>query len=186
MKRERDPTTEELQQLLAWLESAGLKYETIHFRLIRFFIFRRCVDAETLADEVMNRVAVRIEKVVETYKYPIHCFLGFAEKVYREYLRDRLRQSDIEPPVPSPPNNKSELERKEKEDACLTRCMEELSLAEANLFRRYFQYEKSAKIRARKKLAVELRLTANALRIKAHRIRRRLRQCMVDCLAEIV
>lgn len=185
MKRERDPTPEEFQQLLAWLESADLKYETIQLRLIRLFISRGCVDAETLADEVLNRVAVRIEKVAKAYPSPIKCVLGFAENVYQEYFRDRLLQFDIDPVEPAPPDDSAELERKEKEDACLTRCLGELSLADASLFRRYFQDEKSARIRARKELATELRLTANALRIKGYRIRRRLRQCMVDCLEEL-
>lgn len=184
MKRERDPTPEEFERLLVWLDSdrneAGQKYETIHYRLIRIFISRGCIEAESLADETMNRVAVRIEKVTNTYQgEPGRCFHGFAEKVYLEYQRDRWNQSHLDPPVPPEPPDDDEPELK---DECLTRCMEKLSAAERNLFRRYFQEEKRQKIESRKKLAAELRLTANALRIKAHRLRRTLRQCMDACL----
>lgn len=192
MKRERDPTPEEFEKLLAWLDSdrevAGRKYETIRSRLIRIFVSRGCVDAETLADEVMNRVAVRIDKVAKTYEGdPMKCFQGFAENVYLEYLRDQRQRSDIEPPVkPILPDDEREQEEAEQEDECLTRCMEELPAAERDLFRRYFEEEKRVKINARKKLAAELRLTANALRIKAHRIRRRLRKCMEACLKRLV
>lgn len=189
MKRERDPTPEEFEKLLAWLASAGRDYKTIHHRLTRIFTSRGCIDAEMLADEVMNRVAVRIDKVVTTYEGdPVKCLLGFAENVYHEDWRDRQKLSEAEPPTQSTPpdgGEKEERERKkrEQEDECLAICMEELSKADGNLFRRYFQEEERAKI-ARKKLAAELKITANALRIKAHRIRRRLQQCMQACLAE--
>jgi DNA-directed RNA polymerase specialized sigma24 family protein len=195
MKRERDPTPEEFEKLLAWLDCdrdvAGKKYETIRSRLIRIFISRGCVEADRLADEVMNRVAVRIDKLVETYEGdPARCLQGFADKVYLEYLRDQKRRSEVDTiPQPIFPDEREreelELAEREQEDECLTRCMGELSWANSELFRRYFEGEKSARINARKKLAAEFRLTANALRIKAHRIRRRLRQCLEACLNEI-
>lgn len=192
MKKERDPTPEEFEKLLDWLaadrDEAGRKYETIRYRLIKIFASRGCIDAETLADEVMNRVAVRIEKVVVTYEGdPAKCFQGFADKVYLEDLRDRRQRSETDLPVqPIPPDDEREQENREQEDGCLTRCMAELTSAEYDLFRRYFQDEKRVKINARKKLAAELRLTANALRIKAHRLRWRLRRCMFACLNEIL
>jgi RNA polymerase sigma factor (sigma-70 family) len=190
MKRERDPTPEEFRQLLAWLAASGRDYETIHQRLTRIFVARGCLDAENLADEVMNRVAVRIEKITETYDGdPARCFQGFAEKVWLEYIRDLRKQSTVEPPpLPFRPDEdehaRRERERCEQEDECLTRCMEELPGPDSKLFSRYFQSDEAAKI-ARKKLAAELGLTANALRIKAHRIRRPLQKCMESCLEQV-
>ena len=190
MKKERDPTSEEFEKLLAWLdsdrESAGRKYETLRSRLIRIFVSRGCLEAETLADEVLNRVAVRIENIVQKYEDPAKCVHGFAENVYLEYLRDRRQRAEIDPLVqPVPPEDEREREEREGQDRCLTQCRGELKPAEDDLFRTYFQKEKRAKINARKKLAAELGLTANALRIKAHRIRRRLRECMEVCLREL-
>ncbi len=192
MKRERDPTPEEFEKLLDWLDSdrdeAGRKYKNIQFRLTRILISRGCIDSETLVDEVMNRVAVRIDEIVKTYEgNPARCFQGFAEKICLEYFRDLKGRSDVDPPS-CDINNKNELERqreREQEDNCLTRCMDQLAIADNELFRRYFQDEKRARIDARKKLAAELRLTDNALRIKAHRIRLRLRRCMEECLEAI-
>ena len=154
------------------------------------FVARGCVDAEKLTDEVMNRVAVRIDKLVETYEGdPAKCFHGFAEKVYLEYLRGPREESLPEPFAPETPlSDEREQERqqaREQEDECLTRCLADLSAGDSSLFRRYFQEEKRAKINARKKMAAELRLTANALRIKAHRMRRGLRQCMFACLRQV-
>jgi len=192
MKKERDPTLEEFEKLLAWLDSdreaAGGKYETNRSRLIRVFVSRGCVEAETLADEVMNRVAVRIDKVVKTYQGdPAKCFQGFAENVYHEHHRDQRPRSEVDPPEPPvSPDDESEREKRELEDRCLTRCLGELPSAERDLFWRYFQEEKRIKIKARKTLAKELRLTANALRIKAYRIRRRLRKSMEDCLKTLM
>jgi RNA polymerase sigma factor (sigma-70 family) len=191
MKKERDPTPEEFEKMLDWFNAdrdlAGQKYETIRVRLTRIFISRGCIDAEILVDEVMNRVAVRIDEIVKTYVGdPARCFQGFAEKICLEYFRDLQKRYEADPP-PHGVDDRSEQERqweREREDECLTRCMGELSAADSELFRRYFQNEKRAKIDSRKRLAEELRLTANALRIKAHRIRLRLRRGMEECLDE--
>ena len=189
MKREREPTQEELDKLLAWLDLdrdvAAAKYETIRNGLIRFFLFRECIDSGMLADEVINRVSVRIDKVIEKYSEPAKCFHGFAGNVYREYLQDHPRQVDTDPSVfPDPPDDEEERNRLELEDECLNRCMGKLTPADNDLFRRYFQELTPAKIKIRKKLAAELRLTGNALAIKVGRIRKRLRECMKECLAE--
>ena len=190
MKREREPTQEELDKLLAWLDLdrdvAAAKYETIRNGLIRFFLFRDCLDSEMLSDEVINRVAVRIDKVIEKYSEPAKCFHGFAGNVYREYLQNQARQVGTDPSVlPDPPDNEEERKRLELEDECLNRCMGKLPTADNALFRRYFQELTPAKIKIRKKLAAELRLTSNALSIKVARIRKRLRKCMKECLAEV-
>lgn len=188
MKRERDPTPEEFEKLLDWLDSdrdvAAQKYETIRHRLIKIFVSRGCIDAETLADEVMNRVAVRIDKIVETYQgEPARCFQGFADNVYLEYLRDRRQLAELDPSGHLPDErDEDDDEQREYEDKCLTQCMGQLTAPDGELFRRYFREEKRAKIDGRKDLAVELGITVNALRIKAHRIRQRLRPCMEACL----
>ncbi|HEV7396094.1 MAG TPA: hypothetical protein VGN86_06255 [Pyrinomonadaceae bacterium] len=187
MKRERDPTPEEFEKLLAWLASAGRDYQTMHYRLTRIFIAGGCCDAEALADEVMNRVAVRIDKVVQTFPGdPARCLQGFAENVAREHKKFLKKQIDIERVEQSiqpdePEQEKNERQKRDLEDASLAKCMEELSAGDRNLFERYFQKETKAKV-ARRKLAAELEITANALRIKAHRLRRRLRQRLDGCL----
>jgi hypothetical protein len=181
MKRERDPTPEEFEKLLGWLDTdrdeAGRKLKQIQFRLIQAFSSRGCVDAESLSDEVLNRVAVRIDQVKKTYSDPVRCCLGFVDNVHREYLREQRKIVNTK--EPPPPVSPQQLER---EDVCLTRCLKELDEAECYLFVTYFQGEKRARIDRRKALAVELGLTGNALRIQAHRIRKKARQCMQKCL----
>ena len=183
MKKERDPTPGEFEKFLCWLGPAGgqsgSRFIFIQKRLIQIFASRGCADAESLADEVTNRVAVRIDTVVHKYSDPLRCCLGFVDNVYLEYRREEKKKLDArEPPKPRP------AEVLEKEDACLQQCMGKLEKGEQSVFRRYFEGEKRARMEARRKLSEELRLTANALRIQAHRLRKRLHQCLKDCLGQ--
>jgi DNA-directed RNA polymerase specialized sigma24 family protein len=60
--------------------------------------------------------------------------------------------------------------------------MERLTLANRDMVLRYYQENKQAKIDHRKKLAEEMGIAVNALRIRAHRIRVSLEQCIDECL----
>jgi DNA-directed RNA polymerase specialized sigma24 family protein len=180
MKRERDPTQADFERLLSWLDAdrdtAGRKYETIRHRLIRLFVSRNCVDAEYLADEVMNRVAVRIFEIVKTYEgEPALYFYGFVQNVYLEHTRVPVPKA---PAAPVPPD------QLEREDQCLGQCMEHLPAAERHLVLTYFREEKRAKINCRKKLAAEFKITLNALRIRVHRICVPLEKCLQECLEQ--
>lgn len=183
MKRERYPTREELDKLLLWFkpdrEEAGEQLRLIGRRLIQIFASRGCVDAECLADEVVHRVAVRIDTVTQNYPDPVRCCLGFVDNVYREYLRDEQKKAAAKPPPPHRPE-----EELEREDECLSRCLGDLPPPDRELVVRYFQHQKRAKIVSRQKLAAELNLTANGLRIKAHRLRKRLLGCLQICLEQ--
>ena len=188
MKRERSPTEEELQKLIDWLASAGRDYVTEHSRLARMFSVRGCIDEWELADEVLNRVAVRIDKLKETYEGdPIKCLIGFKDKVYKEYLRDPHwdRPPDLDRParLPAPPSPEPTSDVKEWMLECLQECLGALSEADRGLICRYFEEDKLRKL-GRRTLAEELKLTANALRIRAHRLRSRMRECMELCLAK--
>lgn len=182
MKRERSPTPEEFEKLLAWLnsdpEEAGRMFNLVHSRLVKVFASRGCVDAESLADEVTNRVAVRIDKVVTSYSDPLRCCVGFVEFVHQEYQREEQKRLTV-----IEPEHRS-TEELEKEDQCLTQCLGKLPEAERNLLELYFQGEKRVRINRRKQLAVELMLTANALRIRAFKLRKEMHQCLVTCLSQ--
>src|SRR6185369_17570102 len=182
MKRERPPTPEEFEKLLAWLNSdrdeAGGIFNDINDRLIRLFASRGCVDAEALADEVVNRVAVRIDKVKQSYDDPIRCFIGFVDHVHREYKREEFKLQSLTEPQRRPS------EELEKEDRCLEECLERLAKPQRRLFENYFQGEKRARINRRKQLAIEFVLTQNALRIRAFHLRKELHECITLCLQE--
>ena len=189
MKRERDPTPEEFEKFLAWLDpgpnEAARKFERIQTRMIQIFVSRGCIDAEVLADEVLNRVCVRIDDVKMKYPDPLRCCVGFVDNVHREFLREQRKlETQICPPPPRPP---LELEM---EDACLNECLGKFAKLDRELVDRYFHGEKSVRISGRKKLAVERKLTANALRIQAFKLRKKFVSCFNACVeraeAEII
>lgn len=188
MKNERDPTPEEFNKLLLWLasdsNSPGDSYRRFQGRAIQIFVSRGCVDAESLADEVSNRIAVRIDILIEKYPEPMRCWLGFIDNVFLEWLRDRRKLADAEDPPAPRPLNELELDELEREDNCLERCLRHFTPAERDLFTRYFGGERRNRIKDRRKLAKELGLTANALRIQASRLRKRARVCMEECLGQ--
>jgi hypothetical protein len=109
----------------------------------------------------------------------VRCCLGFVENVYREDRRDQQKQLNFREPIRPRPS-----EVLEREDECLKQCLGNLPQPDRELFVRYFQEEKRARIDNRKKLAAELVLTANALRIRAHHLRKEIHHCMVTCLSE--
>lgn len=189
MKRERDPIREEFEKFLAWLDAeadeAAQKFDRIHMRLIQIFIARGCVDAEMLADEVLNRVCVRIDQVKTNYTEPIRCCVGFVDNVHREYLREQRKWDDPIPPPPPRPAKELEIE-----DMCLDECLGQFPISDRELVERYFHGEKSVRISGRKKLAVERKLTSNALRIQAFKLRKKFVSCFNACIeraeAEII
>jgi len=183
MKKERSPTPEEFDKLLLWFNAdrntAGESLTKIHTRLVQIFTSRHCPEGDELADEVVNRVTVRIVSVRDNYPSAAQCCMAFVENVYREWLRDQKIR--INAREPDKPRRHDDLER---EDRCLTKCLQTLDERDRDVFVRYFEGEGRARINARDKLAQERALTANALRIKAHRLRKRMRICIEECLEQ--
>jgi RNA polymerase sigma factor (sigma-70 family) len=193
MKKEWVVTQQAFDDLLDWLDAdrdnAGSKYESIRVRLVKIFTCRGCCEADDLADETINRVTAKLSEIAGSYSGdPALYFYGVARKVHLEYLR-------VKPPIQesSPPGHKlladdgiasEAADAIEKDYACLEQCMERLSEQNRRMVIEYYQEEKRAKIDHRKQLAKELGIAVNALRIRAHRIRLQLQQCVQSCLEQ--
>jgi DNA-directed RNA polymerase specialized sigma24 family protein len=65
---------------------------------------------------------------------------------------------------------------------CFDKCLEGLSSERRFLIVEYYQQERRDKIDRRQKLAERLGIPQNALRIRAHRIRVALENCITECL----
>jgi RNA polymerase sigma factor (sigma-70 family) len=190
MKKEWVLTQEAFDTLLDWLDSdrerAGNKYEAIRFRLIKIFTSRGFWEAEELADETINRVVAKVADIAKDYQGdPALYFYGVAQKVQLEYLRKpRLRDSDPSDVAANLASPAASIlaDDAEPEFECLERCLEKLPPVNRQLVVEYYQQEKQAKIVYRKRMATELGIAVNALRIRAHRIRRTLEKCVHDCL----
>jgi DNA-directed RNA polymerase specialized sigma24 family protein len=181
MKGNTDLTKEAFDQLLDWLDQdrggAGRKYEEIRSRLIKIFVCRGCVAAEDLADETINRVAGKVVQIAGSYAgNPALYFYGVADKIYLEYLR-RM-------PAPLPILCAGQTEETEVRCRCLEQCIERLSPENRKLILVYYGDHEQRTIDMRKHLARQLEIGANALWIRAHRIRMALRKCVCECLGE--
>jgi len=179
MKKNWVLSQEFFDALLDWLdpdrELAGKKYEDIRRRLIKILASRGCYDAEDLADETINRVASKAAEVRSSYQGdPALYFYGVGNRVYQEQSRKKPEA----PPPPVPPDAAT----LEKQSRCLESCLAKLSQENRTLVLQYYWYEKTARINGRKRLAKELGIASNALRLRAHRIRAQLLKCVERCL----
>jgi RNA polymerase sigma factor (sigma-70 family) len=183
MKKNWVLSQESFDALLEWLDSdreqAGIKYEEIRRRLITIFTGRGCADAEDLADEAINRVVNRLSEIKTGFKGdPAPYFYGVANMMLMEYLRRK-------PPTP-PPVSTTDSNRVEQEYRCLEQCIERLSPENRHLLSEYYGAEGKEKAEKRKKLAEELGIAPNALRIRAYRIRQALQECVEKCVERAI
>jgi RNA polymerase sigma factor (sigma-70 family) len=173
-------TQEAFDLLLAQLdgdrEQAGMKYEALRRRLVKFFEWRGCRMAEDLADDAMNRIARKLEAGEQISSLSAYC-LGIARNVFLESLRERRREEALEPS-----ERPSATQFDEPRQECLERCLRELPPQESSLIIEYYQEEKGSRIQKRRELAAHLGIPLNALRIRAHRIRAQLQMCVENCM----
>lgn len=191
-------TQQAFEKLLGWLdadrERAGLKYEELRLKLVSYFGRKLCLAPDELTDETLNRVARRIveeEKILDEEPL-VYCY-RVARLVFLEHWRDPARAQaalDDLPPSSQPfsdPEKAAEREvrrrRREKRLECLDRCASELPQETRTMIVEYYQSERREKIERREALAARLKISANALRIRACRVRDKLEACVTNCLA---
>ena len=171
---------ESFDRLLRWLgpdrEPAEKKYLDIRLRLIRILVRWGCYEAEDLADETFDRVAKKPSEFQETFVgNPAVYFYAVAKKVFLEWLR-RPRPNPSPVPAPDPPD------LLELYDNCLTTCLDRLTPADRRLILDYFKEEGRTKIEAHNSMAEKLRISVKALRTRAHRIKRTVKECVLKCI----
>ena len=174
------PTKEQFDELLKWLDSdrdrAAQRYEEIRRNLIRVFLIRGCTDGEDLADDTINRVAVKMPGLRESYVgSPENYFHGVAKNVIREHLRKRGRVNQL----PLEPSTREDLEPFLQ---CLDECLAKLPHKSSQLILLYYEEERRKKIDLHKKLSSIMGLKQTALRARVHRIRAKLRDCTLECI----
>jgi hypothetical protein len=179
---EWEPTPEAWDRFRTWLDpdpdKAGQKYESIRSKLIKVFARRGSNNPEELADEAINRVMRKLPEFAEYYEgEPAHYFFG---SVVRFIHLESLRKNQ---PLQAPPTV-AESERTEEECKCFDECIESLKNQDKDLILEYYQEEKGEKIKHRRQLAARFEMNQNELRIKACRIRMKLRNCVFRCLEE--
>ena len=179
-----EPTAETLAKFLALLsnddEEAGKEYEKLRKKLIRFFEWRGCGSADILADQTFDRVLRKIDEG-ETITNPRAYVRKVAYYIYLENDPSLLTELDDEFPLAAPDNSEDDADENEARFVCLDKCLLELPPESRNLILTYYQNEKRAKKDGRRELAEQLGIPMNALRIRAHRIRKSLESCIQKC-----
>ena len=180
----KPPNQEAFDKLLAWLdpdrEKAGEKYAKIQLRLIKLFGCNGCSEPEQLADQTFDVVSQKIDWLMTNYVGdPMLYFCGVARNVLKEDRRKRVGGNALPPPVENVEDNEGE-----KAFECLDHCMEELPHQNRRLVLSYYEEEGHAKIVQRRKLAEELGITLQALRLRVFHARLQLRACMETCLRQ--
>src|SRR5215217_6239143 len=160
----RDLSPEDFEQLLNWLDPdpqrAGEKYESIRRGLTALFDNWKCLEADSLADETINRVLTKVPNIAPTYSGdPALYFYGTAKRVRYEQLR-RPR------PEPLMPNTK----------------IVATPAADRELILEYYRGDKNVKITCRRQLGERAGVSSSALRVRIFRLRGTLEECISKCL----
>jgi hypothetical protein len=164
------------------LEQRAKRYLEIQSRLARLFAWRGCYDQDELARITLDRARLKwantrdaVEPSSMQKPNPVGFVCSFVRFVFLEWIAKQA-------PIQLPPVENQSLED-EIRVGCLDSCMARLlTPAERELILEYYQDERGTKIDHRKKIAEQHKISANALRIECHRIRRTLRECMVRCV----
>ncbi|HXA84451.1 MAG TPA: hypothetical protein VNZ47_05210 [Candidatus Dormibacteraeota bacterium] len=178
-----DPRLGPFDRFLLWLspdhDLALKKHDEIMKKMRKYLVRKGCVESEDLAHEVRDRV---IKLIDSGHENPNHdaLFYSVAIRVWQEYLRKPKAE-----PLPTDdllPVTNRETEEKELRAYCLETCLFHLSDPDNHLITRYYQARGLENIAIRKALAAE-HGGENTLRVKAHRIRLKLRSCIDECLS---
>jgi hypothetical protein len=188
MANRSNMSQDDFDRLLQWFgpdrDISAKKYLGAHERLTRLFQLRGCNGPEDLADQVMDRVAKRLDHASPYSGIPdsdrIAVLLGFGRHVLQEYWRKReLFGEEFDPD--EEPLCVDETVLKETRARCLDSCLGTLPEDDRRLLLQYHEYEPHGKIEHRKAMAEERRTTLNALRLKACRLKSVVADCVKRC-----
>jgi DNA-directed RNA polymerase specialized sigma24 family protein len=167
-----------LERLRADSASGGFGYEQLRRRLILFFRQREPVDAETLADEALDRLARRLDEGVQI-NHPSPYAFGIAKLMLFEANARRLRQ---EARFDEPENPPAMIEDDDAIDPALVRalrtCLRSMGRRGSELMLAYYRDDDARRIKTRRNLAEKLGITINTLRNRALRLRAALETCV--------
>ena len=178
---------ESFEEILAWLnpdrEVAAFMYVQLRHDLSKMFMWRGLTDPEGLTDEVFDRVARKVQGVRPTYEGdPRLYFRAVANNLIKENFKQIKTHVSLEG-LDLPKQQETEVQDETEDiEECLQSCLQELSSEKRKLILAYYAKEKQAKIDHRSELAQSLGVSVQTLRVKVHRLRASLEECIERCL----
>lgn len=164
-------------------DSAAREYETLRRKLLMYFGQRRIDDPDSQADIVFDRLARKIEEGVEI-REPHGYALGIARLVLLEAKSTAARKALNEPELRLRQSQQDEPDPDAQEMAAyLEKCLALLDAATRTWLVDYYSDSGKTRIERRERIARELGVGMNALRIRACRFREELRSCVGKRLA---
>jgi DNA-directed RNA polymerase specialized sigma24 family protein len=178
------------QGLLAAIDSdeerAAQQYERLRKKLIHYFAARCGPDGEERADETLDRIGRRLEQGEAIHDVTRYAY-GVARLILKESLKRVSRRRRLLRIITCA-TTRSRVKSDPEPDCgppleCLRYCGRQLPAPERTLIMRYYEGSGHEQFRQRQALAKFLGLSSAALRLRAHRIRRRLKACARECMA---
>jgi len=168
-------------------ESAAERFEVLRRKLVFYFEARRCDDPEELAHETLARLIQKHGEQVEV-KDLMRFSYGVAKNVLHEYLRRKKKEkiylSEREYQSRAGTGDEEAAAGKERRLECLEKCAVNLSAQERALLIDYFSGRGRGRQEHRKRMAEQLHITLETLRLRVFNLKRRVRKCIEKCLEE--
>ena len=174
---QNNAAAEAFQLLLSRLspdsETAGTEYERLRTGLVNYFRLKGLASSVDLADQTMDRVA-RLLLAKDISDLPGFCF-GVARLICMEQYRVESRERTANEWFAENVNSNDDEHRYE----LMRKCLEGLSADEQELLKTYYQ-ESSPRDRSsiREQLAQQAGISIDRLRLRIHRLRRKLENCL--------
>jgi DNA-directed RNA polymerase specialized sigma24 family protein len=168
------------ERLLAILaddrDAAADAYQHLRARVVGLQRWWGAADPEALADVTLDRAAKKLEQGIDVDRAGFGAYVrGVARMVFYEAARQPKHVAiEVEPAVDVPIGD-------DRPARCLDKCLATLSGDDRQLVLKYYDGGAN-QIMARRRLARDLGVSPTALRIRTHRIRVRLEQCVGTCL----
>jgi len=158
------------------LSSSAERHSRLRAKLIKFFVWRYCEDPEGLADETVGRLVAIVyagEIIEQAWGYA----LGTARNVYREYIRQQVRLTQID--EDSEPAIESQQSTTDPDPfvECAGLCSQKLRDDKRLLIEQYYSEGGD-----REELAGQEGVSLAGLRTKIHRLKAELRKCYHECM----
>jgi DNA-directed RNA polymerase specialized sigma24 family protein len=170
-----------LDRLHSDKEVAAEEYERLRGLLVKFFDWRGAWPSDECADEVMDRLARKLEQettIEDVQKY----VYGIARLVLLEWQRRPPVSSIDSDPALAEISSVTPSEPQQMR-TCFDQCLAEFPAESRTVILDYYEGERAVKISNRRQLAASLGLSDNALRSRVQRLRERLEACIHQCLA---
>jgi DNA-directed RNA polymerase specialized sigma24 family protein len=151
------------------------RYKRFRSKIVKFFEWKRCEDAEELADETITRALNNLFSGTEILADSPYAYIyAIAANVYREYIRKQIRKETLLRKA------KERIVTAEQVQDCRTQCLQRLAESKSKLLQRYYLDPED-----REAIAAELNLTLNALRLQIHRLKKELKDCYEECIRNL-